>query len=126
VIDHIVVNVRDLARSKALYAAALAPLGYRVVKEFPGAVGLGSGAMADIWLWRRDPVATGVHTALLCGTRSMVEAFYAAAIKAGAKDNGAPGPRLEYHPEYYGAFVLDPDGNNIEAVCHEKAPSRKA
>jgi catechol 2,3-dioxygenase-like lactoylglutathione lyase family enzyme len=121
VIDHIVVNVRDLGRSKALYAAALAPLGYVVVKEFPGAVGFGVGARADVWLWRRDPPATGIHVAILCGTRSMVDAFYAAAIKAGARDNGAPGPRLEYHPDYYGAFVLDPDGNNLEAVCQERS-----
>jgi catechol 2,3-dioxygenase-like lactoylglutathione lyase family enzyme len=127
VIDHIVVNVRDLARSKVLYATALAPLGYVVAKEFPGAVGLGVGSRADIWLWRRDPVATGIHVAILCGTRSMVDAFYAAAIKAGARDNGAPGPRAQYHPDYYGAFVLDPDGNNLEAVCHERpapAPRR--
>lgn len=120
-IDHIVVNVRDLARSKAFYTAALAPLGYVVVKEFPGAVGFGVGSRADVWLWRRDPPAAGVHVAILCGTRSMVDAFYGAAIKAGAKDNGAPGPRLEYHADYYGAFVLDPDGNNLEAVCQERS-----
>jgi catechol 2,3-dioxygenase-like lactoylglutathione lyase family enzyme len=124
-IDHVVVNVRDIAKSTRFYAEALAPLGYKVVKELPGLAGLGTGARADMWLGRRDPAAAGVHLAFECGTRSMVDAFHAAALKAGGRDNGAPGLRPHYHPNYYGAFVLDPDGNNIEAVCHEAAPASK-
>ena len=124
-IDHVSLSVRDLAKSKTFYAAALVPLGYRVVAEFPGGAGLGSGPKADLWLSRRDPVTAHVHIAFQCGTRSLVDAFYSAAIKAGGRDNGAPGPRAEYHPHYYGAFVLDPDGHNIEAVCHEPPPTRK-
>jgi catechol 2,3-dioxygenase-like lactoylglutathione lyase family enzyme len=120
-IDHVSLSVRDVKKSKRFYAEALVPLGYRVVAEFPGGAGLGSGPKADLWLSRRDPVTAHVHVAFLCGTRSLVDAFYAAAIRAGGRDNGAPGPRAEYHPHYYGAFVLDPDGHNIEAVCHEPA-----
>lgn len=120
-IDHIVLNVRDLAKSKRFYAEALAPLGYRVVKEFPGAVGFGTGAQGDMWLWRRDPASANTHIAFVCGTRSLVDAFHAAALKGGGRDHGAPGIRTDYHPDYYGAFALDPDGNNIEAVCHEPA-----
>ena len=123
-IDHIVVNVRDIETSKRFYQAALAPLGYRLVKEYPGFVGFGVGPTADIWLSRRDPPGGGIHPAIACATRSMVDAFHAAAMKAGGRDNGAPGLRPNYHPHYYGAFALDPDGNNIEAVCHEApAPS---
>ncbi len=118
-IDHIVLNVSDLGRSRRFYAAALMPLGYRVAKELTAGVGFGVGPRADIWLWRRDPPVAGVHVAILCGTRSMVDAFHVAALAAGGRDNGAPGPRPLYHPDYYGAFVLDPDGHNLEAVCHE-------
>ena len=121
-IDHVVLNVRDLARSRAFYAAALAPLGYRVVLEHPAGAGFGAGPRADFWIGRRDPAATGTHVAFHCGTRTLVEAIHAAALRAGGRDNGAPGPRPDYHPDYYGAFVLDPDGNNIEAVCHERPP----
>lgn len=124
-IDHVVLNVRDLAKSKRFYAEALAPLGYRVVKEFPGACGFGTGAQGDMWLWRRDPVSAHVHIAFVCGTRSLVDAFHAAALKGGGKDHGAPGLRPDYHPDYYGAFMLDPDGNNIEAVCHEAIRVKK-
>lgn len=124
-IDHVILNVRDLAKSRAFYAAALAPLGYKVIKEFPGAAGLGAGAWADVWIWQREPLQTGVHLALRSGARTLVDAFHAAAIAAGGRDNGAPGLRPRYHPDYYGAFVLDPDGNNIEVVCHEPAPLAK-
>jgi catechol 2,3-dioxygenase-like lactoylglutathione lyase family enzyme len=124
-IDHIVLNVSDLGRSRRFYTAALMPLGYRVAKELTAGVGFGVGSRADIWLWRRDPPMAGVHVALLCATRSMVDAFHAAALAAGGRDNGAPGPRPIYHPHYYGAFILDPDGHNFEAVCHEP-PARPA
>lgn len=120
-IDHVVVNVRDVARSTAFYAAALAPLGYRVVREDPGAAGFGAGPRADLWLFRREPISAGTHVAFHCGSRLLVDAFHAAAVAAGGRDNGAPGVRADYHPDYYGAFVVDPDGNNIEAVCHEAA-----
>jgi len=118
-IDHVVINVRDVTRSTAFYAAALAPLGYKVVKEYPGMAGFGAGPGADVWIFQREPVTSALHLALRCGSRVLVDAFHAAALGAGGRDNGAPGVRVNYHPDYYGAFVLDPDGNNIEAVCHE-------
>jgi catechol 2,3-dioxygenase-like lactoylglutathione lyase family enzyme len=90
-----------------------------VVRDTPEIAGFGSGPWADFWIGRRDPVAAGAHVAFHCGTRALVDAFHAAAMAAGGRDNGAPGLRPRYHPDYYGAFVLDPDGNNVEAVCHE-------
>ena len=120
-IDHIVVNVRDLKASRRFYDQALAPLGYRLIKEFPGGIGYGMGAKADFWMMQREPRSAEVHVAFACGTRSLVDAFHAAALAAGGKDHGAPGTRAHYHADYYGAFVLDPDGHNLEAVCHESA-----
>lgn len=116
-IDHIGLPVRDLARSKAFYQQALAPLGYQLLMEFPHAVGFGIPPKPDFWIGPGEPGAS-VHVAFR-GTREQVDAFYQAALAAGGKDNGAPGPRPIYHPNYYGAFVHDPDGHNIEAVCHE-------
>jgi predicted lactoylglutathione lyase len=78
-----------------------------------------------MWLWRRDPVSSSVHIAFVCGTRSLVDAFHAAALRGGGRDHGAAGLRPDYHPDYYGAFALDPDGNNVEAVCHEPAAAKK-
>jgi catechol 2,3-dioxygenase-like lactoylglutathione lyase family enzyme len=124
-IDHVVLNVRDVARSKRFYAAALAPLGYKVIKDSPEFTGLGTGASADMWLSRRDPATAALHLAFACATRSMVDAFHAAALEGGGRDNGAPGLRPQYHPDYYGAFALDPDGNNVEAVCHEPVVAPK-
>jgi catechol 2,3-dioxygenase-like lactoylglutathione lyase family enzyme len=118
-IDHAVVRVRDLERSARFYEAALQPLGHRRLKEFPGFVGLGAGDKTDLWIGQDDAVTKGIHLAFASRDRKAVDAFHAAALKAGGKDNGAPGPRAHYHPHYYGAFVLDPDGNNIEAVCHD-------
>lgn len=118
-IDHIVVRVKDFKKSRRFYEAALAPLGYRVLKEFPGWVGLGVGDKTDLWIAQEEPLTTGVHLAFASRDRRTVDAFHAAAMKAGAKDNGAPGLRKDYHPHYYGAFALDPEGNNIEAVCHD-------
>ncbi|OLD64371.1 MAG: glyoxalase [Acidobacteria bacterium 13_1_40CM_2_68_5] len=118
-IDHAVLRVKDLGKSRRFYAAALAPLGYRVLKEFPGFVGLGAGDKTDIWIGQAEPTTTGVHLAIASRDRRTVDAFHAAALKAGGKDNGAPGVRAHYHPHYYGAFVIDLDGNNIEAVCHD-------
>ena len=117
-LDHVKLHVSDLDRSRAFYAAALAPLGYRVMLEpAPGVVGLGADR-PDFWL-ALDPEATGfAHVAFRVETTDRVDAFHGAALDAGGRDNGAPGPRPRYHPRYYGAFVLDPDGNNVEAVCH--------
>jgi catechol 2,3-dioxygenase-like lactoylglutathione lyase family enzyme len=117
-IDHVTLNVRDWAASRAFYEQALAPLGYEVVKEWEGAAtAFGPGERALFFIERRDPVATGTHVAFTVAARETVDAFHAAALAAGGTDNGAPGLRW-YHPTYYGAFVLDPDGNNIEAVSH--------
>ena len=118
-IDHVVLNVRDVEKSKAFYAKTLAPLGYGVVAQFPDWVGFGREGKASFWVARREPYHTKVHVALACDKRSTVDAFYDAAISAGGKDNGKPGLRADYHADYYGAFVYDPDGNNIEAVCHK-------
>ena len=117
-IDHLSLRVADFGRSKRFFEAALAPLGYKTLMEFPGPVaGLGADGKPDFWI---APGKTGeaTHIAFATAQRSVVDAFYRAAIAAGGRDNGGPGLRREYHPTYYGAFVLDPDGNNIEAVCH--------
>ena len=115
-IDHLTLRVKDAKKSKTFYAAALKPLGYEVSMEFEEYVGMGVGGKADLWIasGKQEPV----HIAFAAKNHKEVDQFYAAALKAGARDNGAPGPRKDYHPNYYGAFVLDPDGNNIEAVCH--------
>jgi catechol 2,3-dioxygenase-like lactoylglutathione lyase family enzyme len=116
-IDHIVLNVSDLALSRRFYEKALGPLGYAVASTFPDWVGFGHGGKNSFWLARRDPVGGSVHVAFAADTRAAVGAFYAAAMSAGGTDHGAPGVRTDYHPDYYAAFVLDPDGNNIETVC---------
>ncbi len=118
-LDHVGVNVKDVARSKAFYQKALAPLGYGVVMDFPEAVGFGEPGKPDFWVVRREPLHTRVHVAFHARRRKIVDQFHAAALQAGGTDNGPPGVRVEYHPSYYGAFVFDPDGNNIEAVCHD-------
>lgn len=124
-IDHTGIGVRDPAKSRRFYELALAPLGYRVLMEVPeeatgGKVVLGMGVppKPDFWLSEGEPQRPPVHIAFVAETRAQVDAFHAAAIAAGGKDNGAPGPRPHYHAGYYGAFVLDPDGHNVEAVCH--------
>jgi len=119
-IDHLGLTVSDLDRSREFYRQALAPLGYGVIMEFPGAVGLGAQGKPDFWLGA-GTAGTGVHVAFSSPDRETVDAFHAAALAAGGRDNGGPGLRPQYHPNYYGAFVLDPDGNNIEAVCHQPA-----
>jgi catechol 2,3-dioxygenase-like lactoylglutathione lyase family enzyme len=104
--------------SRAFYEAALAPLGYAVVMETEERVAFGPPSRPIFWLVAREPACTGVHVAFQAADRARVDAFHAAALAAGARDNGAPGMRQHYHPHYYGGFVLDPDGNNAEAVCH--------
>jgi catechol 2,3-dioxygenase-like lactoylglutathione lyase family enzyme len=117
-IDHLKLHVADPAASRAFYEAALAPLGYRVLLEpAPGVVGMGADR-PDFWLAPADgPVRTG-HVAFRADSEEQVQAFHEAALRAGATDNGPPGPRPQYHQNYYGAFALDPDGNNVEAVYH--------
>ena len=122
-LDHVGIEVSDLARSKAFYEAALEPLGIRLLMEFEGAAGLGKdtehGPKPFFWIYARGrPAVSGTHVAFGARTPDLVDAFHAAALAAGGTDNGAPGPRPIYHPGYYGAFVLDPDANNVEAVCH--------
>ena len=126
-IDHIGFPVSDYARSKAFYLKALAPLDYglvmEVTREMSGGYegcGFGPPGRPQFWVGNGDgdAHAGGMHIAFVAKSRAEVDAFHAAAIAAGGKDNGAPGLRPQYHPNYYGAFVLDPDGHNIEAVCH--------
>ncbi len=117
-LDHVGINVSDFPRSRSFYERLLAPLGMRMVMEFgEHAAGFGEARMPFFWLEARAPLAQGVHVAFTAADHETVQAFHAAGLAAGGADNGGPGPR-DYHPNYYGAFVLDPDGNNIEAVCH--------
>jgi catechol 2,3-dioxygenase-like lactoylglutathione lyase family enzyme len=127
-IDHTGVTVSDFAASKAFYEKALAPIGYAKLMELPASVtghtdvaGFGEPPKPDFWISRGNPNQPPVHVAFRVASRALVDAFYEAAIAAGGRDNGAPGLRPHYHPHYYGAFVLDPDGHNVEAVCHEPA-----
>ena len=118
-IDHTGVNVGDFGVSRSFYAAALAPLGYELLLEFNASVaGFGEQGKPDFWIAQSEPNTPRIHVAFHADTRQKVDAFYEAALGAGARDNGAPGLRPQYHSDYYGAFVLDPDGHNIEAVCH--------
>ena len=116
-IDHVGIDVRDIETAKRFYEQALAPLGYTKLAEYPEAVGFGEGGKPDFWVGRRGTPGT-THVAILSANRGAVDAFYEAALAAGGKDNGAPGLRPHYHATYYGAYVLDPEGNNVEAVCH--------
>ena len=118
--DHVAIEVADLARSRAFYELTLAPLGIEIVSEpTPQMVGIGSEGKPWFWLMGRGrPEARGVHLAFQAQDRDSVDTFHAAGLVAGGTDNGAPGPRPIYLSSYYGAFVLDPDGNNVEAVCH--------
>lgn len=125
-IDHTGLVVSDFERSKRFYVTALAPIGHTMLAEFPASVtghtdvaGFGEPPKPDFWISRGTPNQPPIHIAFRVGSRALVEAFYQAAMTAGGRDNGAPGLRPHYHPHYYGAFVLDPDGHNIEAVCHE-------
>ena len=119
-LDHVGFAVRDYGRSKAFYEKALAPLGFALLMEFSeAAAGFGRAARPSFFIEAHgEPVRGRLHIAFAAETRAQVDAFHAAAVAAGGIDNGAPGLRW-YHPDYYGAYVLDPDGNNIEAVCHK-------
>ncbi len=122
-IDHLGIPVKDIAASRRFYEAALAPLGYRVLGEETN--GLGNNVVlmgvdeVDFVIADGEPVTDGTHFAFRVETRAAVDGFHAAALAAGGRDNGAPGIRERYHPNYYAAFVIDPDGMNVEAVCHK-------
>ena len=116
--DHIGFGVSDLAESKAFFLEALRPLGVSVVMEGPYGVGLGRDGKPTLWIHETTETPARLHIAIAAQTRAEVDAFHRAALAAGAKDNGAPGLRPHYHPNYYGAFVIGPDGHNVEAVCH--------
>jgi catechol 2,3-dioxygenase-like lactoylglutathione lyase family enzyme len=124
-LDHVGIPVSDFKRSKAFYMRVLEPLGYGLVLEVSSEetggnnhAGFGAGNRPQFWIGTGLPIKGRVHFAFVAKSRDAVRAFYDAAMKAGGKDNGAPGLRPHYHENYYGAFVLDPDGHNIEAVCH--------
>ena len=117
-IDHVTANVSDFEQAKRFYEQALAPLGYSVQMAFEDAAGFGTGeGIPDFWIGSRAERGA-THVAFSVGDRATVDRFYEAAIAAGGKDNGPPGLRPHYHETYYAAYVHDPDGNNIEAVCH--------
>jgi catechol 2,3-dioxygenase-like lactoylglutathione lyase family enzyme len=117
-IDHIGILVTDLDASVAFFTRALAPLGYALVMRFEGVAGFGVHGKPDFWLAAGKPTDK-LHVAFRAKGRAEVRTFYEAALAAGGTDNGAPGVRELYHPDYYGGFVHDLDGHNIEAVCHE-------
>ncbi len=117
-IDHIILGVDDVGASRTFYEQALAALGMDVVMAIPGGVGFGKDGKPTFWIAAREPSGP-VHVAFAATDHATVDAFYEAALAAGGCDNGPPGLRAHYHPSYYGAFVIDPGGNNIEAVCHK-------
>jgi catechol 2,3-dioxygenase-like lactoylglutathione lyase family enzyme len=118
VIDHVGLGVSDLEASTAFYRQALGPLGYQLLIQRDGSAGFGRDGKPDFWIHANRPLSAPTHVAFASPDRTTVQAFHAAGLAAGGRDNGTPGPRPQYHAAYYGAFVLDPDGNNIEAVCH--------
>lgn len=125
-IDHVGFAVSDYERAKTFYGKALAPLGYALIMEVEAhqnasgypAAGFGAGGKPDFWIGGEGKLEKPLHVAIVARDRASVDAFHRAALAAGGRDNGPPGLRPQYHPNYYGAFVLDPDGHNIEAVCH--------
>ncbi len=126
IIDHLGFGVSDYPRAKAFYTEALAPLGITLIMEVGPelteghvwACGFGKNGKPELWIGSDGKTTPAMHVAIVVGSRAEVRAFYAAAVRAGGRDNGAPGVRARYHPNYYAAFVLDLDGHNIEAVCH--------
>jgi catechol 2,3-dioxygenase-like lactoylglutathione lyase family enzyme len=115
--DHVKLPVRDIARSRAFYERALQPFGVRVVESSQGP-GFTIDGREDFWITEQEVAAASVHIAFAAPDRETVDAFHAAAVEGGGVDNGRPGLRPHYHSGYYAAFVLDPDGNNVEAVFH--------
>ncbi len=117
--DHVGFGVSNLAASKAFFLQALAPLRLALVMEGPYGVGIGQNNKPSLWLYETAERPAPLHIAFVAANRAEVDTFYKAALAAGGKDNWAPGLRPHYHPNYYGAFVIGPDGQNIEAVCHK-------
>lgn len=130
-LDHVGFAVSDLERSRRFYEAALQPLGVELLYEIPPelteaggtALGFGSNAKPYFWIGDKERPGEGTHVAFTASSRAAVRAFYHAGIAAGGRDHGAPGLRPHYHEHYYGAFLLDPDGFNVEAVCHKLEPA---
>ncbi|HZI93681.1 MAG TPA: VOC family protein [Patescibacteria group bacterium] len=119
--DHLSLKVREYKKSRQFYEKALAPLGIALQGEDDGSTaGFGPGESTLLWISEGQPASTGLHIAFAAPSRAAVGSFHNAAMEAGGRDNGAPGIRESYSPTYYAAFVIDPDGNNIEAVCHLK------
>lgn len=123
-IDHAGVRVSDLNASTEFYRAALVPLGYEVLMDVDVGVGLGQDGKPDLWLYPGQPQGVQTHVAVAAPDRRAVDAFHTAALWAGGQDTGGPRVHAEYHPSYYGAFIADPDGHNLEAVCHQPQPPR--
>lgn len=117
IFDHIVLSVADSERSKQFYINSLAPLGITLIKEEDGCVGFGNNGKPSFWICKDNEVQKPMHIAFIASDHDSINAFHQAAILAGGRDNGKPGLREQYHRGYYGAFVIDPDGHNIEAVC---------
>lgn len=118
IIDHIGIAISDSEKSNDFYTKALAPLGIEKIMEFDGWSGYGRNGKPEFWFGEALEANHPMHIAFSADNRDQVRQFYEAAIAAGGKDNGGPGIREEYHSNYYGAFVIDPDGHNVEAVCH--------
>jgi catechol 2,3-dioxygenase-like lactoylglutathione lyase family enzyme len=117
--DHVGFGVTDYAASKSFFLKALAPLGVGIAMEGQWGLGLGRDGKPSLWLSETKEKPTHLHIAFVADDRAQVDAFYREAIAAGGRDNGAPGVRPHYHANYYGAFVIGPDGHNVEAVCHK-------
>jgi catechol 2,3-dioxygenase-like lactoylglutathione lyase family enzyme len=122
IIDHIGLTVGDYGVSKQFFCRALAPLGIELIVEVEGSAGLGKEGKPEFWFGAGGEKQRPLHIAFIADNRDQVRAFHAAALAAGGTDNGAPGIRAIYNPNYFGAFVLSPDGHNVEAVCHRPAP----
>lgn len=116
--DHIGLRVKDLDSSIRFHWAALAPLGHQLCSRDESGAGFGPAEAPALWLYSGRMAKAGAHVAFRASSRAAVDAFHAAGLKTGGRDNGGPGPRLDYGPSYYAAFLHDPDGNNVEAVCH--------
>ena len=122
IIDHIGLGAGDYEKSKLFFSRALAPLGIELVIEIGGYAGFGKGGKPEFWFGGDGEIQRSMHIAFIADNRDQVRAFYAAAMAAGGTDNGPPGIREIYHPNYFGAFVIGPDGHNVEAVCHKGEP----
>lgn len=123
--NHVSIGVKEIARTKKFYDAALKPLGFKCLSESPGSLGYGAGEV-QLWISETDkPVkadmSSGLHFCFDAPSRKAVDQFYTAALKQGGKDNGKPGLREDYSPTYYAAFAIDPDGYRLEAYCGAKS-----